>query len=188
MGFFLGCFFGLVMPVQMIFYSPLAALKTTYFFPTQSQYIISIYVSPSPVNLHGQTVVLGRLSLNVYLRTLHCQKKEDPLGAMVELKISATHYGGKKIWGAIGCLPWRKQTSGELTAQRGGNYTVIRFVSRSAKLGALVDSLKLKYAHYSVSSAYFSLANVLFRPTTVQMPYLALLETKTKDEGPLTSF
>jgi hypothetical protein len=39
--------------------------------------------------------------------------------------------------------------------------------------------LKLKYAHSSVPFAYFSLiSSVPFRPNTVQMSNLAIIETK----------
>jgi hypothetical protein len=39
-------------------------------------------------------------------------------------------------------------------------------------------NLKLKYALSQVECAYFSLKSVPFGPTTVQMPNLALIETK----------
>ncbi len=38
--------------------------------------------------------------------------------------------------------------------------------------------LKLKHAHSGVPSAYFRFDKILFRPTTVQMSNLAIVETK----------
>jgi hypothetical protein len=38
--------------------------------------------------------------------------------------------------------------------------------------------LKIKYALGTVECAYFGFKSVPFRPTTVQMPKLALIETK----------
>ncbi len=65
-------------------------------------------------------------------------------------------------------------------------YTVIRFVSISAKfgictgLGSKWDTFfELKNAHMQVSKVrILASTSVYFGPTTVQMPNLALLETK----------
>jgi hypothetical protein len=108
------------------FYPALSALVS----PVQHIFFLTVHYFnlcvPIAMQL-GQAVVQGHLSLNVCLRKIQCQKKEDPLhGAMEELKISATHHGRNKRWGALTGLPRRKQPSEELTAQRDGNESLER--------------------------------------------------------------
>ncbi len=71
------------MPVQEIFILSWLLWSAQYniFFPRRTLFQLYVPIAKQP----GRVVVQGRLSLKVCLRTIHGQKKEDPLQAMEEV-------------------------------------------------------------------------------------------------------